>query len=268
MSRFFFVVLLLTAPISVAGQTAHPPVITLTNANAYVTTVADTGSQNDYAPVEFTGQPVLIRANNSSDLTITGLAYPLDGQEVTIVSVGSGNVFFTHEASSTSANQLTNTATSGQTPLAAGKGWVRYLYDGTTAKWRMVGHEQGAYIAPAFNSAAFTANGSMTWTVESGDVTGFSYYLSGRQLTFQFYLVNTSVGGTPDTLLQINMPGGFTIASQNSNGLWATDNNALVPGRVWINNLTIPRLALQKSGNWTISTNTTQIGTFIVVEVN
>jgi hypothetical protein len=128
--------------------------------------------------------------------------------------VGAGNVFFSHQTTSTATNQLTNTATSGATPLAAGSGWARYVYDGTAAKWRLVGHEQGGWVTPTFSAADYTANGSMTWTVDAGDVSLLRYRLSGKTLEVLFTLTATSVGGTLNTDLDCTIPGGFTATTR------------------------------------------------------
>lgn len=125
-----------------------------------------TGTQNDFA---FSNAD-LIRMNNASDVTITGLAAGKPGQRVTIVSIGAGNVYLAHQnAGSTAANRLINNVTSADTPLAAGKGTATFVYDDTTDRWRLVAHEQGAAIAytcawtavsvnPAIGNGSLAAN--------------------------------------------------------------------------------------------------------------
>ena len=99
---------------------------------------------------------------------------------------------------------------SGTISLAAGAGCCNLLSDGTSERWRIVNHEQGAWITPAFTAADYNGNGSMTWTVDSADVTSAAYYLRGRVLHINIMIVNSSVGGTPNTELQRVIPGGFT----------------------------------------------------------
>src|ERR1035437_9565563 len=97
-----------------------------------------------------------IRMNNASLATIRGLKAGVAGQQVTIVSIGAGEVDFAHQnAGSTAANRLINTVTSGITPLAPGKGTAVYEYDGTAARWRLVSHTQGAAIAVTYNAGDF-----------------------------------------------------------------------------------------------------------------
>lgn len=68
----------------------------------------------------------------------------------------------------------------------------------------------GQWVQPTFAVANFSANGSMTWTVSAA--TTYSYTLVGRTMTFSFEVAGT-VGGTPNTLLQIAIPDGY-VASQ------------------------------------------------------
>lgn len=68
----------------------------------------------------------------------------------------------------------------------------------------------GQWVIPAFLAANFTANGAMTWTVAAA--TTYSYTLVGRTMAFSFTVTGT-VGGTPNTLLQVAIPDGY-VASQ------------------------------------------------------
>jgi len=193
-----------------------------------VVSTTSTGTQNDFAPGIASGQPTLIRANNASDLTVTGLSGGVDGQIVCWASIGAGNVILTHQtAGSSAANRFINYATCASpcgTPLAAGVGTACQQYDGTTARWRLTHHNQGQPITPTYNGANYTAT-SGTWTVDAGDVTTESYFLAGRMLTVTFYLVTTSTSATPVTL-QINNGawGGFTAAKAALNAIDLSDN--------------------------------------------
>lgn len=173
----------------------------------------------------------LIRMNNATLTTIRGLKAGYTGQEVTIVSVGAGQVDLAHQnAGSTEANRLINYATSANSSLAAGSGSGTYKYDGTTLRWRLVSHEQGAWITPAFVAGDYTAESAMTWTVAAEDIQYFKYRLSGRSLTLGIAVITSTVGGTLATWLQRVIPGGFTangvrvsasIRAQN-NGVYST----------------------------------------------
>lgn len=68
------------------------------------------------------------------------------------------------------------------------------------------------WTTPTFAAGNFTANGAMTWTVESGDVGTYAYRRHGKHLQVVFALNTTSVGGTPNTDLRVAIPGGFVAA--------------------------------------------------------
>lgn len=160
------------------------------------------------------GNADLIRMNNASLSTIRGLRAGTPGQKVTIVSIGADQVNFAHQNTNSAAeNRLINYVTSGITPLAAGIGTATYQYDGTTARWRLVSHNQGTFISIPFNAGDYTGSGSMTWTVDAGDVATYAYFLNGRVMSVAVFNTLTSVGGTPDYFLQILLPNGYTIAA-------------------------------------------------------
>ena len=172
----------------------------------------------------------LIRMNNASDATIRGLVAGTPGQVVTIVSIGAGNVYFAHQnANSTEANRLINFVTGANTPLAAGIGTASYQYDGTTARWRLIAHEQGKLIDFTFSAGDFTATAG-TWTVASGDVRNFGYYLSGRTVLILFTLVSTSVSANPATLLWDGLPTGLEPLLTSQNVTQVLDNGSKTSG--------------------------------------
>jgi hypothetical protein len=124
---------------------------------------------------------------------------------------------------SSAANRLINYATSASTSLAAGVGTAQYVYDGTTARWRLVAHEQGAPITATYSALNFTASAG-TWTVDSGDITTLTYLLRGRELTVRFRIENTDVSATPtDLLIGTAAWGGFTAAKTTKSPAWLDD---------------------------------------------
>lgn len=80
-----------------------------------------------------------------------------------------------------------------------------------------------------FAAGNFTGNGSMTWTVASGGQASFWYSIVGKTLTVNFSISGT-VGGTPNTALQIAIPGGFTAASFSLNSLSVFNGGAWAVG--------------------------------------
>ena len=82
------------------------------------------------------------------------------------------------------------------------------------------------WVTPSFDAGNFTASGSMTWTVIAGNVTCYKYRLVGKTMTVAFSIGNTTIGGTPDTSLQIKVPASKTGATTNeSNPCVVTDGN-------------------------------------------
>jgi hypothetical protein len=168
--------------------------------------VTSTGTVNNLDPENAT----VILLNNSSALTITGLAAGQPGQIIYLRSVGSANVFLEHQNTGSSAsNRLINIVTSAASPLVAGKGHASYIYDGNSSRWRMLDHFQGGVIA--FD---------MTWTSSGtaptlGNGTKTSDYEIQRNMCFiQFAIVmgSTTTYGTGTWLfvMPINRVGGST----------------------------------------------------------
>lgn len=150
-----------------------------------ITTTA-VGTQNDWAP-GLNGNTI-VRCANASLLTITGLAAGYDAQRVLFVSVGAGQVdFVPQSASSAAANRQINFATVGNTSLAAGSGTAEYVYDATTVRWRLVNHDQGAWIVftPAFSGTG------QTYGAQQG-----AYLLRGRTVSIDGYLALSVKGAS------------------------------------------------------------------------
>lgn len=186
------------------------------------TTTTSTGNQ---AALAHSGNAV-IRCNNASLLTIQGIAAGTAGQRLTIISVGAGIVSLAHQnGSASAADRLTNFVTVGVTDLAAGKGKATFVYDATSTTWRLVEHDQGEWIQPAYDSNYFSSSGGGTWTVASGDVESFAYWLKGNTLHFQFVLNTTTTSGTL-TYLVIIMPNGYTAKRRGVNAFWRYDGAA------------------------------------------
>lgn len=100
-----------------------------------------TSNQNNYALP--TGA-AFVRMSSDASRNVTGLVPPAHngssrgGQRITIANVGSNDIVFKHEStSSTAANRIIGTSGSDVT-LAAG-GVLDLIYDATSARWRVVG---------------------------------------------------------------------------------------------------------------------------------
>lgn len=208
------------------------------------------------------------RFNNATDVTIHGIAAGVQGQRIRFISVGAGNVYFSHQSSTegTAANRLINFATVGTTPLAAGTGTAEFEYDGTTGRWRLVNHVQGAWISVPYAAGNFTGNGSMTWGVDAGDVSVYQYYLAGRQMSLSLVTATTDVGGTANTSLQVLIPGGHTAAVSVRGIAIVSDAGAATAISTCLTTAGAPTVVQFRTGpanaNWTLTTgdNTTVVG--------
>jgi hypothetical protein len=200
-------------------------------------TTTATGTQNNFQLLR--GRRVFLNCNNASLLTLTGFTFadataPADGDTVELVAVGAGQVDIENEAAgSTAANRARNGVT-GTISLSPGSGRARFVYSGVLSRWVCVHHEQGAWIAVPFNASNFTANASMTWTVQSGDVITFKYRLRGRSLTVAIAVQTTTVAGTPDISLQVAIPGGFVAAADVRNACVVQDDTTRGAGMMFV----------------------------------
>ncbi len=170
----------------------------------------------------------LLRMNNASLATIRGIRAGYDGQELTIVSIGAGDVGLAHQnANSSAANRLINPYTSIDVPLAAGSGTATFRYDSTTQRWRLVDHCQGAWISVPFAAGNFAGRGAMTWTVAAGDVETLAYEIIDNTVYINVALNTTDVGGVLNNWLQIQMP--FTALKTGQNIFRVLDNAVNTP---------------------------------------
>lgn len=127
----------------------------------------------------------------------------------------------------------------------------------------------GTWITPAFAAGDYTASGSQTWTLQSGDVTTMQYMLCGKTMFVNFFLVTTTVAGTPAPYLFIKIPGGKVSATPTYGNLWINQNGAFSIGVSIVNNPVAGAniaLSLVDGANWTGTTNTTSVGGSIVFE--
>lgn len=137
-------------------------------------TTTSTGTVND---LNFSNA-LLIRCNNATDLTLTGLVAGKAGQIVTIISAGAGNVLLAHQnAGSTASNRLLNTITAYNTVLVAGMGTAVYRYDDTTDRWRLISHTHGTSlrvtdgVTSVNNTKTITITGATVGDSGNGDST-------------------------------------------------------------------------------------------------
>lgn len=225
-----------------------------------VVTTTATGTQNDFAP-GLSGNTI-VRCNNATLLTITGFAGGVDGQRVRLVSVGAGQVDVPHQnAGSAVANRAINSATTAATSLAAGVGSGEWVYDGTTARWRLVAHEQGDWIEYG------TVTTRVGWS--STSIQSVRYFLRGRHLSVAFRIAGTSNSvASTFTTPYTSSNDGFTMFSAS---LAVTTDNGVSktpPGVVYANANTTTIAAFSDSlGTAWTAANAKDIGGQIQVQV-
>lgn len=228
-----------------------------------------TGTQHNYSITSGGVEADVLWCSNASDLGLTGIAAPASpaktGKELVIISAGAGHVQLVHQnGGSSAANRLSNLAGSANTVLAAGKGRATYRYDGNTGLWYMVDHDQGGFLPVSFAAGDFTGNGSMTWTLASGDrvAAGTGFWQRGNRVHYAFQLATTTVGGTPNTTLQIAAAqwGGFTAASTVPYRRLAVslDNGTDVGAYCTVSGTTL-QILRANGGNWSASTDNTYL---------
>lgn len=179
-------------------------------------TVTTTGNIDN---LNFSNASVL-RMNNASDATIRGLVAGVAGQQLTIVSVGAGNVLLAHQdTNSTAANRLINPITSASMPLAAGFGSATYEYDDTTDRWRLVNFDQGLPLTPTFDAADYSASAG-TWTLTAGDVNTLKYMIRQSGSMLLAWDLRTTTTSLATGNLERKLPGGFSSAGTQTYTNW------------------------------------------------
>jgi len=126
----------LAAGDTVYAATAAPA--SLTAFPAVSSPAALTADQNNYAPT--LAKTLRLTTNGGGNRTITGLAGGVAGMEVTIVNIHGTNsiILNTQDGGSSAANHFFNGSPAPiSITLAPGGGNATYLYDPTSAYWRL-----------------------------------------------------------------------------------------------------------------------------------
>jgi hypothetical protein len=230
-------------------MTIRPPGSTQTGNEITITT---TGNIDD---LDF-GNASLIRMNNATLATIRGLKAGYSGQKVAIISINAEVDFAHQNANSSANNRLINYVTSGVTPIINGN--TTYQYDSDTGRWRLINHEQGDWITPAFSAGVFAGTGSMTWTVSSADRRQFQFKVAGKELFLAFNISGT-IGGVVNSTIIMTIPNSYTCptaaADQQITFIFVSDNGVRGSGFTGsgvISSTTI-ELVKQDGTAWTLS---------------
>jgi hypothetical protein len=86
----------------------------------------------------------------------------------------------------------------------------------------------GEWVVVTFSGGNFTASGSLTWTVESGDIYANAYTEIGTTQIWSLGVVTTSTGGTASTELRATLPNSRTATGTTNGACSAIDNSTEV----------------------------------------
>lgn len=126
-----------------------------------------------------------------------------------------------------------------------------------------------AWTTPTYASGNFTASGSMTWTVDSGDVTTYAYLLLGKTMFLTVYLSSTSVGGTLSNAFRIAIPGSNTAAGTVLGTCLLRDNGTASVGQFYTGAAGATYVTVQKAdaSNFSASTNNTVVSGSLIFPI-
>lgn len=115
---------------------------------------------------------------------------------------------------------------------------------------------QCAWVQFPFDAAAFTASGSMTWTVEAADVVTFALTRIGRTVIVSFEVTGTTLGGTASTEVRLALPSAVVPLRGMSNNVRLFDGGTGISGYAHVNpNGTYIRVTKLDASNLTLGTN-------------
>lgn len=243
-------------------------------ASGVISSIALVGTQNNIA-LPTPGKNVTLLCLNETDLTINGFDKTgwETGSIIHVISAGAGNVIFNHNNAGSVEGQRINNQVSGARILVASQGSLKLVLRASPATgivyWYVTEHDQGAWIVPTFAAGDYTANGSMTWTVESADAT-ISYYIIGRKMTVAFRLATTTIGGSVNSLLWIKIPGGHSANRIAYAPVWITLQGPVREvgyAAAALHGATLISISRLAEGNWILSTNTTYVFGEITFEI-
>lgn len=117
------------------------------------------------------------------------------------------------------------------------------------------------WTAVSFTAGDFTSNGSMTWTVASGDLLVFRYKIIGKTMQINIRISGSTIGGTPDTTLMIKIPASKTAAIETFGNLFNVSDNGVNANAIVTaaSGQTLLSVSRQDGANWTASTDNTSV---------
>jgi hypothetical protein len=129
--------------------------------------------------------------------------------------------------------------------------------------------EPGPWVQMPFDSADFTAGGSMVWTVERGDVSTCAYQKLGKVMIFIFSISATSTTGTASNELRIALPPNTIIMRSTQNPIKFLLGTNVAIGTVFASQgLTYLKLVqLDSTVNFPLLTNSLDVHGQITFEI-
>jgi hypothetical protein len=128
-----------------------------------------------------------------------------------------------------------------------------------------------AWTTPSFDADDFTGSGSMTVSVESGDVATYAYILEngGKTMTVAWFIKTFTVGGTLDTIIKIAIPASKTATKRTTNTCLIYDGAVWAVGvaEVQASSTTIDIMKIDDVA-WTAGTNDHFLRGQITFEIN
>lgn len=112
----------------------------------------------------------------------------------------------------------------------------------------------------AYASGNFTGNAAMTWSVGAGDQTTYAHASVGKLVTITIVITDSSVGGTPNTTLQVALPAGMTAVVAQGWPFWFSDDGISGIGRCTVAaGGTVLQFQKANGTAWNATTNATDI---------
>jgi hypothetical protein len=128
----------------------------------------------------------------------------------------------------------------------------------------------GAWTTVSHTAGDFTGSGSMTWTVDAGDLDHFAYTIMGKTMVLALNVITSSVGGTPATLLLVKIPGGYKAKAGQKCAYESNDNGTRQIGTAFTaaaSALISLRVTANTSTAWAAATNTTDVSFTCTFEI-
>jgi hypothetical protein len=221
-------------------------------------TTTATGAQNNFS---LNAHRTYLRCTGAapsfSGFTVSGLA-PSTGAQVLIECLGTTAKVTNQDTNSTAANRIITPSTSGQ--IVGASGLMLLIYDDTTDRWREHLLDPGLAISVAHSAGDYTGSGSLTWGVDAGDLSVYTYKQHGTSLELSITVVTSTPGGTTSSGLRAALPG-FTGATGARYAIgYGFNNSANLAIYTACNGTTYIEFRRLDGANWTLETNATYVG--------